>query len=173
MGGIVAVNRENALVENVRSLAAITALEGNDRASGGLVGYNEGRVRASVSLGTVYSRGTAGGFVGVNALTGTVMNSLSFTDVEYADFSGDTGIFAAENDGLMQGCAYDAANSCKKENIDVGRITVSGVAEKSESAILARDHILYELGFEDSTWQITDGKMPTLHFETLYFDALN
>ena len=136
----------------------------------GTAEVNAGRLKSSVAGGAIYSKGAAGGLVGVNALTGTVMNSLSFADLEFELNAGFAGIFLGKNDGMMLGCAYDAANCCKQNGANVGRTPVEGVTEMSEAEILARDFILYELPLADSAWNIREGEIPTLHFEALYPD---
>ncbi len=167
MGGIAAVN-ENAqsIIENCWSSATVRMQAGSDRDTGGLVGTNKGQIKNSYSMGNVTATsGTAGGFVGTNASTGTIMNCFSLGDVAFTSESGTKGIFVGANSGMISSCYASSEAKLTQGGTEIASAITTGLTLLPENDILNWEFIYNTLYWDNTVWIMDyNGTEPCLYF---------
>lgn len=111
--------------------------EGSRRMVGGIVGSNEGTVRACSFTGRVSGGERVGGIVGCNQVAGIVESCQSFGSVEGDHFSGG---IAGENMGLVRDCTNNARinGTADENNVSISDVTLDSLTG-TESANTVTD----------------------------------
>ena len=113
IGGIVAINQANGIVENCYSAADVSG----SKYVGGIVAYNYGLVRNCTNAGSVSAESRyGGGIVGFN--TGTIEDCVNNGELPYTSLSAvDIGGITGASHGLVTRCVNNAAVNAGEGNV--------------------------------------------------------
>jgi len=165
LGGAVGYISEGAEAKNCFAVGDMTLEESCAHVTdaGGFVGKNYGAVRNCYAISSIHSSLAAdtGIFVGENTDAGTVRGCFATGDI--CTVAGETvNIFAEKNFGTVSDCYFDTASL----KTDFDRInypvTDPNATAISLTELLSLDFISENLFWDERTWELSAGNMPTL-----------
>lgn len=170
VGGFVGQNLDEAKIAACYAISTIVVKSGSNNRIGGFVATNQAMIQSCYASGeiTMQAKAYVGGFAGYNDKSGSILRSFVAT-MKLSATEGYAGQFVAENLGTTRKAYYalpdETNNYYNAGAAEVGSMKgITEVTAKAQDELLQNDLLSDALYWNEDSWVLADGKMPTLQW---------